>query len=185
MSPRDILRAATSAPHERLHHHAGFASVQDGTIGRADYCALLRRLYGFYVPFERAVGAKRVRTGWLARDLAYLSGADIAMFRRIRLCGEIPDYQSGAGRLGARYVVEGSALGGRMLARGLDRLLGDAAVDGRRFFVGHGAATGAAWRDYLDQLAAVGAADQAVMVGAAVEIFGVFETWLSGWDEMT
>jgi heme oxygenase len=185
-SAREVLRAATQGPHERLHLHVGFASVKDGTITRPDYRALLTRLYGFYLPFERAVGVDGVRTQWLAQDLAWL-GTDASIFAKIRPCPDIPAYEGAERRLGALYVVEGSALGGRQLFRGLDRLLGAGSIEGRRFFAGHGAGTGAAWLDYLARLASVGSEPigRAALINAAVETFEVFETWLGGWGDMT
>jgi heme oxygenase len=86
--------------------------------------------------------------------------------------------------LGARYVVEGSALGGRSLGRQLDVLLGQGVLAGRRFFTGYGAATGDVWRDYLDQLAVVPdvALKRAAVVEGATETFAIFEHWLEGWD---
>ena len=40
--------------------------------------------------------------------------------------------------MGALYVTEGATLGGRLLARGLDRLLGAGEARGRRFLLaGH------------------------------------------------
>jgi heme oxygenase len=183
---RALLRAATQGPHERLHGHAGLSIVKDGTITLPDYRALLRRLYGFYLPFEQAVGGGDLRTQWLKSDLAGL-GASEATLSGIGLCPDIPRYDGVERRLGALYVVEGSALGGRQLCRGLDRLLGADAVEGRRFFAGRGPDTGAAWRGFLDELAVVGAGPggRAAMVGAAVETFTVFETWLGGWSDMT
>jgi len=180
-SCREVLRAATQDPHERLHHHAGFSAVKDGTIDLPGYRALLARLYGFYLPFERALGVDPIRTQWLERDLVSLR-VDLAW---VSLCGQIPRYACAERRLGALYVVEGSALGGRQLARGLDRLLGREAIDGRRFFAGRGAGTGPAWLGYLDRLAAVGSepAHRAALVGAAIETFAVFETWLGGWSD--
>jgi heme oxygenase len=183
-SCRDLLRSATEAPHERLHLHTGFSVVKDGTITLPDYRALLICLYGFYQPFERALGSDPIRTQWLERDLAWL-GVSAATVPNIRLCASIPRYDSVEHRLGALYVVEGSALGGRMLCRGLDRLLGPTAIEGRRFFAGRGAHTGDAWRDVLDRLASVGPelGARAALVSAAVETFKVFETWLGDWNE--
>jgi heme oxygenase len=180
---RALLRDATHDAHERLHHHPGFSRVKDGTISRPDYQVLLVRLYGFYLPFDRAIGAEPARTQWLASDLASL-GVDIAANPGMPVCTAIPAYHAAERRLGALYVVEGSALGGRQLCRGLDRLLGKAAIEGRRFFAGRGADTGAAWTGYLDRLAAVAPepACQAALIAAATETFTIFEDWLGGWD---
>jgi hypothetical protein len=54
---RDLLRSATQAGHDRLHLHAGFSAVKDGTITLPDYRALLICLYGFCMPFEGAIAA--------------------------------------------------------------------------------------------------------------------------------
>jgi heme oxygenase len=150
---RDLLRSTTRAVHERLHGHGGLAAVQDGTIERAAYTALLSRLYGFYRPFELAARISPERTRWLESDLSVFS---IDAHRRLALacCGSFPQSASPEYILGALYVVEGSALGALGLARGLDGLLGAGAISGRRFFSGHGAETGARWRGYLDRLAA-------------------------------
>lgn len=66
------LRAAIQDVHDRLHCHAGFAAIQDATIGLADYQDLIVRLYGFYVPFEAAVAIGPDRSNWLAGDLKAL-----------------------------------------------------------------------------------------------------------------
>lgn len=181
---RDALRSATDAPHERLHLHDGFSRVKDGTISLLQYRALLVRLYGFYLPFEHAVGAEPLRTRWLEADLAW-SGVNADTISHIPRCADVPRYDGADRRLGALYVVEGSALGGRQLCRGLDRLLGRQAIDGRRFFAGRGAETGAAWLGYLDRLAAAGPEPtrRDGVIGAAIETFAVFEKWLSGWDK--
>jgi heme oxygenase len=182
-SCRESLRSATQGPHERLHLHAGFAAVKDGTISISDYRALLMRLYGFYEPFERAIGADPVRTQWLMADLASL-GTEVATFDHNRFCRDFPRYDNPARRLGARYVVEGSALGGRQLYRGLDSLFGKQANGGRSFFAGHGTDTGKAWNCFLGQLESVGPepSARAEVIDAAVETFVIFEAWLSGWS---
>ena len=120
---REALRAATSVVHERLHRHDGLAAVQAGTIDRAAYRQLLIRLYGFYRPFEAAAQLAPERTRWLEHDLDAL-GVSAAERDTLPRCAAIPPRFSPDQVLGARYVVEGSALGGRGMARQLDPLLG-------------------------------------------------------------
>lgn len=181
---RDVLRSATSTPHERLHRHEGLAAVAAGTIDRPGYIALLGRLYGFHHSFELAAKAFPERTRWLGIDLATL-GVDAAMLARLPRCTVFPAIASPEYLLGASYVVEGSALGGRGLARQLDGLLGTGTLAGRRFFSGHGAETGAVWRDYLSRLSAASTAtaSRATIVAGAVETFTIFEQWLAGWNK--
>lgn len=57
---------------------------------------------------------------------------------------------SPAGLYGALYVAEGSALGGRVIARQLDYLFGTS-PQGRTFFLG-ASDTGPRWRRFVDTL---------------------------------
>ena len=184
-SLHDLLRSATGEVHERLHGHRGLAAVKAGTIGRAEYTALLARLYGFYRPFEVAAGVPAERTDWLHADLAVF-GVDRAMCLALPCCLAFPKHASRAYVLGAHYVVEGSALGGRGLARQLDALLGPHETAGRAFLNGHGVATGSVWRAYLTRLSAApdGPGDQAAVIEGAVATFAIFEQWLQGWDSV-
>jgi heme oxygenase len=180
----DDLRAATSTIHERLHHHPGLAAVQSGTIGRAAYTALVYRLYGFHQPFELARKLSPERTNWLHRDLIDL-GVDPTALATLPRVAAFPVTASPDYLLGARYVVEGSALGGRGLARQLDGLLGRGVTAGRRFFTGHGAETGTVWRAYLDQVSRVppGPSTRTAVVAGATDTFAIFEQWLEGWND--
>lgn len=177
------LRIATHDVHQRLHRHRGFAAVQDGTIDRAAYARLLRRLFGFHRAFEIAADLPPQRSLRLGDDLAALGDGGAAS-GPIALCSSLPVFAGSADILGGRYVVEGSALGGRGLARHLDTLLGAQASDGRRFFAGNGVDTGAVWRDYLARLAQA-APDPVArrrVIAAAIATFAAFETWLADWD---
>ena len=180
---RDLLRSATSTPHERLHRHEGLSAVAAGTIDHASYTALIGRLYGFHHSFEVAAQTIPERTRWLEIDLATL-GFDAAMLAGLPRCTVFPAITSPDYMLGARYVVEGSALGGRGLARQLDGLLGMGTIAGRRFFSGHGTETGEVWRSYLGRLSAASTATatRATIVAGAVATFTIFEQWLEGWN---
>jgi heme oxygenase len=179
---RNALRAATLGAHERLHRDPGLSAITAGQISRPDYCDLLARMLGFYVPLELALGLGPERSVWLRADLnsldASYSGSPVP------LCPYVPRAESRARRLGARYVIEGAAIGGQQLARRLDALLGRDEVAGRRFFIGRGTASGPAWRAFLEELATfeadTGARDS--LIEAACETFGAFEHWLAGWS---
>ena len=179
------LRVATAAVHQRLHGHAGFAAVQDGSILPSQYRQLLMRLYGFHVAFETATGAAPERSGWLAEDLARM-GADGGMVDAAPRCADMPALDTPARLLGALYVVEGSTLGGRIMAPRLDGILGRQAA-GRRFLLGRGTATGGAWRLLLGRIEAIGhdPHQRAEAVAAAMQTFAAFEDWLCGWRDFS
>jgi heme oxygenase len=180
---RAALRAATSDVHERLHGHEGLAAVQAGTIDCKAYRKLLSQLYGFYRPFEAAARLLPERTRWLDADLDAL-GVGAAGRTMLPRCAAIPPRLSPDHVLGARYVVEGSALGGRGMARQLDALIGAGVTAGRQFFSGHGPETGSAWRDYLALLALEPRPlpQCGAIIDGANATFATFEHWLAGWN---
>ena len=100
------------------------------------------------------------------------------------MCADLPILDNELLRMGALYVAEGSALGGRELARGLDQLLGKEATAGREFFIGRAAGTGEAWRNYLAQLSIASSepAAQALIIAGAIATFAAFEHWMDGWE---
>jgi heme oxygenase len=177
---RSLLRAATDDIHQRLHTHAGFAAIENGSIDLESYKAVLARLYGFYVPFETAASIESSRSDRLFQDLRVL-GYGLAAIEALPFCGDLLQLNTPSRRLGARYVIAGSALGGRQLARALDRLLGADALDGRRFLTGDGVDTIQSWKAFLEELAQAPLTQEARRdsVEAAVETFQSFENWLS------
>jgi heme oxygenase len=179
---REALRTATLESHERLHFHRGFAAIAAAQISRGEYCGLLTRLLGLYLPLELALGLRPERSLWLQADLRCLYAPYAAS--RVPLCRSLPRVDNHAQQLGARYVIEGAALGGQVLAKRLDALLGHGGVAGRRFFIGRGTATAFGWRSFLAELHAFDsqAASRGALVQAAADTFGAFEHWLSGWS---
>lgn len=184
---RFALRQATAAAHERLHHLPGLADLQAGTIGRDDYAALLRRLLVFYRAVESVLAAapsllpygvdlaERRRSPLLLEDLAFLG----APAEPLPAAPSLPVPGSAAAALGMLYVIEGSTLGGRELARRLDHLLPADSTAGRRFLSGHGARHGAMWREFCAALDRCGDTPErrADMIAAALAAFAAFGAW--------
>lgn len=181
---RDVLRSVTHAVHQRLHIHVGLAAVEAGTIDREAYTQLLCRLYGFHQPFEARAQNGADRTNWLTSDLVALR-VDAASLARLPVCADLSTLTSPEQFLGARYVVEGSALGGLGLARQLDHLFGAGVMAGRQFFSGHGAEAGHVWRSYLAELSAASPDPirRAAIISGAISTFAIFEQWLEGWTD--
>lgn len=184
---RDRLRRETAEIHERLHRHAGLAAAARSSITAEDYVLLLARLFGFHRAYESVVAETAcneaidlsfwpiVRSESLALDLVAL-GVDGAAIARLPLCTPITRPSNAAELLGSHYVVEGSALGGQLIARALELRFGD----NRRFFLTQ---PGNAWRaltDLLETLAGNPLAMEAA-AGAARAMFLDFERWMDGW----
>lgn len=182
---RLVLREATAAAHERLHGIPVFLALAEGRLDRPAYAGLLRRLLGFHAAVEAALAAApplaRYGIDLAARRRAPLLQADLA---HLGLPAEaplapVPAFPGAAEALGALYVTEGSTLGGRQLARGLDHLL--PAGEGRGFLLGHGARHGAMWAACCAAIEACGAepGGLAGMRSGAAETFAAFEAWFS------
>jgi heme oxygenase len=184
------LREATRAAHVAVE--AAFALDARLAAGRDAYGGLLLDLRGFYGPVEAALVAapgwarlaprldvrSRCRVGLIDEDLRRLglAGAPCA-----RMAG-VPALGSLARGLGCLYVLEGSALGGRIVARRAREALGeDLPV---AFFSSRGGEQLAAdWRALQRSLDAFGARRGAVArrvaVSAARETFGALGGWLT------
>lgn len=184
------LQAATAEVHEQLHHVPAFASLAAGLLDHRGYAALLARLHGFHRPMEAAIArgldADPVGgslTGWrrthlLRSDLIHL-GLDDAAIDRLPRAAISSDRVSPATAMGFLYVLEGSTLGGRQLARNLDYLLPKGTTDGRSFFLAGGDRSHVRWRDVCAAVEVRGTdrRQRAQVIAAAVEAFGQFGRW--------
>jgi heme oxygenase len=179
--PHAALRAATASAHERLHHLPAFVALAAGRLDRAAYRDLLTSLLGFHEPIEAALAAclgdtafgldvRALRRGPLLRDDLRALGTTASP-----LHAAAPAFPSQAAAMGALYVTEGATLGGRLLARGLDRLLGPGTT-GRRFLLAGTDPARPAWRDVRAAIDRCGATPGALiaMTDAARAAFAGF-----------
>lgn len=117
---RMALRRLTAEAHERVD--AGFGRFDLGTAG--GYAAFLRAQAAAHLPVEAALdaaGAERVVGDWPARRRAAALRADLrALGAATPELLPAPAFDSPAAILGGVYVLEGSRLGGAMLARSVD-----------------------------------------------------------------
>lgn len=159
-----LLRRSTADLHRDVEEAVGLpGSVKT----REDYVALLRRLHEFHCAVERTLEAAEWAPGWAAL------GIDLSEHRRARLLRKdlaelghpVADESTAAGfanlpaprafgeALGYLYVVEGSALGGRVLGPAIR-----AAVPGMpmAFFESEGRAHPGPWRRVKEALFSFG-----------------------------
>ncbi|MBL0729949.1 biliverdin-producing heme oxygenase [Piscinibacter sp. HJYY11] len=95
--------------------------------------------------------ARRKRSGFAADDLRHLHAPHAPQLAEAaeRAVRSIPMGDTAAA-LGSMYVIEGSALGGQVIAPMLKAHLGLTPAGGASYFHGHGPATGAMWRDFRE-----------------------------------
>ena len=163
----ESLRAATRQQHAELDQSV--AALTD--VDR--YRDFLRGSWAALSPLERALGPwleTTPRGPLIQADLHDLN-SDVGP----AIADHSPPIDSTARAWGARYVIEGSALGGVVLARGVQQVVGDGAPV--RYLTVHGAELGARWRAFMAALNAWGQNATATEKSAACDTAGAVFAW--------
>jgi heme oxygenase (biliverdin-IX-beta and delta-forming) len=188
-----ILRSTTRQAHQQLDHHPLLVPLLRADLTQAQYAQVLLAMLWMHAPLQSSLLAALQRHDmsyalsdrptWLRQDLAQFAiDGDVALVKLGNW--PAPDLDSPAAVIGALYVLEGSSLGGRFIARQLAASLGLNAENGGRFFQGHGAATETHWGDFLlFAMAHCPAAAGVEACRAATDLFARFELGLSAVQE--
>jgi len=124
------------------------------------YATVMAGFDAFLSAWEPRIDAAlppRLRPWFAQRRRGHLARADIGWLsaRALLASGEMhPDavlrlpLDDVAAVMGSLYVIEGSALGGRVIGPQLEKTLGVGPGRGGDYFEGFGEATGAMWRDF-------------------------------------
>ena len=151
------LRSATAGRHRAIEALLVFDTLAD----RARYARILQGFERFLAAWEPAVAAAlppswrpwvaaRSRHAMLLADLHALDvpvygAGDLDVLQGVAL-------RSVAAALGSLYVIEGSALGGQVIAKLLREKLAIVPEEGGAYFHGFGERTGAMWREFRERL---------------------------------
>lgn len=192
---RQLLRDGTHAAHVRLNQHPLLHGLVKPGYPLNRYLLLLVAYYHFYKAVEARIdqfsGAAalafsyedRRKLPWLETDLRHfgidpafasnLPGARLAV-REVLSVGEM---------LGLLYTIEGSTLGGQVIAKHLDQHLGLRADNGARFFSGYADDTRCRWRELevFMEATLVDERTQTQAIERARETFLLIETVLDGY----
>jgi heme oxygenase len=181
---RGRLRAETARWHERVE---AVADVPGSIRSRDDYVELLSRLYELHACLEGHLAAPGFHDAWRS------VGVDIAAHRRASLLADdlvvlgasaptgslssVP-FATFGHALGGLYVLEGSSLGGRIVARLVRATLGDVPTT---FLSGDGRSHPAPWSSTCQALACFDArgGDGGAVVSGACDVFAAFADRLS------
>jgi heme oxygenase len=173
------LRQATKAAHHRLDHHPLLAALLDPAINYQCYGDALAALHGVFSAAESLV-AKQEMDDFPYRSRTPALDADLAELGRIPFpfTGCLPAPDIAGAHIGLLYVLEGSALGGQVLARQLRLALG--AECPLRFFTGQGEiATASRWAAFWQYANhCCDPADFPVAEAAAIGLFAAFSQHL-------
>lgn len=176
---KDHTRVSHAMLEKRLLHRV--ADVQNVD----DYQTLLSILYGFYGALESVVQPwfvghrkhdfdKRRKAWRILDDIKNLGRAEYVP----DLCTSLPVVDNYHAALGVMYVVEGSTLGGPIIARLLQMRLNSDRV--MSFFSAYGNESGTMWAAFRQLLSEPYSAEEsACIVNGAQETFSKFYDWLS------
>ncbi|UOG77539.1 biliverdin-producing heme oxygenase (plasmid) [Hymenobacter tibetensis] len=175
------LRAETRPYHEALEQNRFNQALAAGLPTYELTSWFLRKMYGFLVPYEEQLRQhtwppawqieRRYRAHLILEDLpaATASGA-------LPLCPAMPPLRTWPELLGALYVLEGSTLGGQVLARQLAK----AGISTRTYFSGYGDQTGLMWKSFCHLLGeAATEINQDEIVLSARRTFQHLDAWLN------
>jgi heme oxygenase len=153
-------------------------------LDTATYVSCLCRLHGINAAWEehaRTVApqwlcellAVRERTSFLERDITWFSKEIPPSRASLAFIKDLPSV------LGAMYVMEGSSLGGQLIARHVQIALGLTQGRGNAFFHGYGSESGPLWKEFCEMLKTRIPEDQTdkVVLGAKA-MFTTFGSWM-------
>ena len=180
MNPtHQALRDATAAAHQRVD--AAFAHFD--LADRASYARFLKAHAEVVWPLEATLAGERIAPDWEDRKRGHLLREDLAFLRQP---GEAPlaavvdewNFADPAQIAGALYVLEGSRLGGKFLARQLPPGFPRAYLDADQ-------ASGN-WRNLLDRLDTFLYDAPALQsaLAAAHQVFAAFERSAQRWAKV-
>jgi heme oxygenase (biliverdin-IX-beta and delta-forming) len=176
------LRRETLPDHNAVEQSV---PLMDEELDLDTYVSCLLKLHGMIAAWEewappnapawiQPLLAARRRGELLMLDLAWF-GADAPAEARPML----PEMRDAAGLLGAMYVMEGSTLGGQLIARHVELALGLNAGQGNAYFCGHNERTGQLWKEFCAALRTkVPDTETDAVIAAAKAMFGVFGSWM-------
>ena len=189
---RDQLRHETRQEHHDLENALDLFSAQ---FNVTDYRNLLLKFSIFHVAFDAYLAVQghegisaatfylegRSKKNGLAQDLDFMGIDNAADIRKLSYDDFTILLPTPEHIWGAIYVIEGSTLGGEILAKHFTKVLGLSPEAGLRFFSAYGSETKAKWNEMLRQLEALAKQDlrHANIIIGAKKTFGLLKQHLT------
>ncbi len=185
------LKAQTSENHQRLEQNQLLSVISGSAISLNKYLRILHIFYSYFQPVESKINSfgviQRYLPDYNSRRKARAIRADIdylgvqILQEPLPWCDNLPAMDAPAQAMGCLYVLEGSTLGGRFIAKNLNKHLGLEAATGASFFNGYGTETGTKWK--LFQQALVDFSNEfkqeQQIISAANETFEKLNSWVT------
>lgn len=190
-SDLDIMAALKCGTAEQHKEVERLMPLFDERFSRQTYIRTLGAFLGIYEPLENklaslpgwsSVGinlAERRRAHLLRADLLAL-GQSEAEIGQLPRCKDLPAMDSCVDGLGVLYVLEGSTLGGQLIAREVHARLGINEWLGVAFFQSHGNGVGKMWMDFcaVVRRQVDSASKRTAVLNAAENTFVKFGGWM-------
>ena len=185
MTLLERLRIETRPAHDRIEAAVDFPRWASSPEA---YRGLLCRFYGFHRVWEEEAAAlapesasfgRRRKAHLLVGDLLALGMTPQEIIHLPR-CRPLMPLPAPAAVLGGMYVIEGSTLGGAVVAREAERRLGLTAETGCAYFRSYGRDTARMWKSFGAALLAASSPDtDDLIVETARRTFDVMHDWLN------
>lgn len=169
------LKESTRHQHEDVE---GSVDVMNQMFSLEDYKRLISRFWAFYAAFEPTLPyaelkeagfdySERRKLHWLEADAKVLGLESPDAFE------DLPDVSTLPKAFGSLYVVEGSTLGGAVIARHLKEHLGLTPENGGSFYASYGPMIGPMWKQFGEAITAYadGGANDDEIVESAKKTF--------------
>jgi heme oxygenase len=158
---RDALKGATNDYHNCLNQHSLLAGLLRPDYSLHYYRQLLTAYHHLYRTLEsRLIAfqdsqpdqfdyAQRVKLPWICRDLEFFGIDRHGREHAVAQIQPVPAITSIGAYVGMLYVIEGSMLGGQIIARSLAKHHGLSRETGACFYHGYGGETVIMWQTFL------------------------------------
>jgi len=154
------LRSATATMHHNLEQTRLSQDLMRADLSLQRYATYLMHMRNVMTAYESILNRAahlfpkiqyQSKLPLINEDLQYLSSlVDLPAASNYNM----PVFDTEAHVLGCMYVIEGSALGGRMILNHIKNVIGFDEQNGARFFAGAGDKTGMLWKYFLGILTA-------------------------------
>lgn len=178
----NILKRETAALHQQVE--AVLLPRLTAIKSLEDYISILKMFYGFFHPMEQRVQAfitSSVLADVVSRRTSLLILDDLKFLQTTHTdlpqCRDLPDIENVTAAFGAMYVLEGSTLGGKMIARMLAKNSAyQVPQEALHFFNGYKENTGVMWTNFLTELNKQ--PDTEAIISAANGTFFHLKNWM-------
>ncbi len=188
-----VLKQETKAAHEAIEQNDMMRCLMQNDLSVAHYIAVLEKKYTYYMALEPIIAPylKNIGFDYEPRKKAHLAYQDLlglgrqdTAIRNLPTCSNhyLPSITCAAQAIGVLYVLEGSTLGGQMIARHLKQVLPTDLHAHTCFFAGYPKEeVGKMWQEFqkfLVHYAQNHTTEEKFIVSSANETFSTLHTWL-------